>query len=263
MKKRFSIGLSAALLALVVAGCGGGDSPTGAGGSAGGADTDHVKIVSMSPADETVGLEGLVELKIEFDRPVSRVVAVLLPDALGFSSDEWLLRSADGKMWTKTISIRSGRDYHFIVAEAIGEDSTRMERPEVVVFTSRETLPEGTITGKVSTPAVTISPVGTVVLAYDANRWQGFDSINDPDILVSFGYVEDDGGAFVVDHLHSGNYYLLALKYDFETSSDGVVQNQNVYMGIYGLWAAYPEFEKISLPVDGTYTDADIDLFRR
>lgn len=258
-KKRMMALLPAALL--VLGGCGGDDGPSSPG--SGNSNDDHVEVVSVSPAHESAGVEGLVELKVEFDRPVSQVVAVLLPEGLGFLSDEWLLKNDDGTVWSKTLNVTSGTEYQLIVIEAIGEDGTRLETPSTTVFTTRETLPQGKIAGKVTTPAST-TPTGTIIMVYDANHWEaGFESIFDPDVIRSFGYVDDESGEFEVPYLASGNYYVMALKYDFEESEDGVVQVEDVYLGIYGSWAAIPEFERIDLPANGEFMDADIAVVAR
>lgn len=249
-----------AIAVSVLAGCGGGDSPTSPNSN--NSNEDFVKVVSVTPAHESAGQEGLVELRVDFDRPVSEIVAVLLPEGLGFSNDDWLLRSDDGTSWSKQLNVRSGKEYQFIVIEALGEDGNRIENPVMTVFTSRATLPQGKISGKVTAPS-TISPMGTLIMAYDANQWTGFDSVFDPDVLTAFGYIDDASGEYEVPYLNNGNYYMMALKYNFEEGEDGVVQVEDVFLGIYGQWAAVPQFEKISLPQDGLFDEADIQIFLR
>ncbi len=259
MMKRFMMIMMVAVS--VFAGCGGGDSPTSPGNS-NNSGTDHVKVAQVTPTHESSGHEGIVELSVEFDRPVTEVVAVLLPEGLGFSNDNWLMKNADGTSWSKTINIRSGKEYQFIVIEAVGEDGTKLVNPVMTVFTSRHALPMGKISGKVTAPS-TISPQGTIIMAYDANQWTGFDSIFDPDVLLAFGYIDNESGEYEVPYLNNGNYYIMALKYDFEEGEDGVIQVEDVFMGIFGQWAAMPQFQNIRLAENAEYDQADIQIFMR
>lgn len=221
-----------AVLILSLLGCGGGDdNPAGPDGS----DTqEHVKILSISPADGSSQVGEQVELVIRFDRPVDQVGAIMVPD-LKWMDEDWLLRSEDGTTFSRVVALEEETVYQVIVFGALGSDSTYLDEAMMVAFTTSDALPQGSISGTIDTPH-SYSAEGTVLLLVDATRWlpqYGFGSNNSPEEhLVAFGFVADDSGVYRISHVRAGNYYLYAFK---DSGADGVVEEGKDLFGFYDI----------------------------
>jgi len=214
----------------------------GCGGESTGPDNgnepDHVSIVQIDPVHGTVGLEDTAQVRIEFDRAVASVGAILVP-GLKWMDEDWLFRSADSTTFYRTIVVQPEKVYQMIVFGALGADGSYLDEAQMTVFTTTGELPTGSITGKATAPA-SHSPKGTVILLVDAKSWvpsYGFSEENSlEDNIVAFGFVSESSGDFAIDNLPSGQYYLYAFK---DATSDGVVEDENDLFGVYGEWGAF------------------------
>lgn len=223
------IGIVVGTMALV-SGCGGGgDNPAGSGDP-----PETLKIVSISPADGSSQVGEEAEVRIQFDRPVDLVGAIMVPD-LRWMDEEWLIPSEDGTAFSRNITLRDNTVYQMIVFGAMGSDSTYLDEPQMVSFTTSDLLPQGSISGVVETPN-SYTAEGTVLLLVDATHWlpqYGFGSGNSPEqYLVAFGFVPDKTGAYQIEHVRNGNYYLYAFK---DSGADGLVEDEKDLFGFYDI----------------------------
>lgn len=242
-------------LAIFVGCGGGGDSPTDPNGSN---PRDELKIVSMTPVSQTTGLDNVITVSIEFDRPMEEVFAILWPGGWGLGADgiDWLEKSADGKTWSRTVSIESDLVYQLIVLGAIADDGTEMGDPEIASFTAMENFPGGGIRGNITT-ASTVSARGTILFIIDANRNVSSNGLFDDGVLISMGWVTDEGGDYVIPNLKPGLYHILAMK---DGDDDGNVWGTRGVdlIGHYGDQTIFLEFEEVRV-IAGQFTD-DIDF---
>ncbi len=242
-------------LAIFVGCGGGGDNPTDPNGSN---TRDEIKIVSMSPTAQTTGVENVVTVSIEFDRPVAEVFAILWPGGWGLGSDgiDWLEKSADGKTWSRTVSLESDRVYQLIVLGAVGDDGTAMGDPAIASFTAMENFPGGGIRGNIMT-ASTVSPRGTILFIIDANRNVSSNGLFEDGVLISMGWVTDEDGDYVIPNLKPGLYHILAMK---DGDDDGNVWGTKGVdlIGHYGDQTIFLSFDEVRV-IAGQFTD-DIDF---
>ncbi|NNE09963.1 MAG: carboxypeptidase regulatory-like domain-containing protein [Gemmatimonadetes bacterium] len=246
-------------LAIFVGCGGGGDSPTDPNGSN---TRDEIEIVKMTPASQTTGLDNVITVSIEFDRPMAEVFAILWPGGWGLGSDgiDWLERSADGKTWSRTVSIESDLVYQLIVLGARGDDGMEMGDPEIASFTAMENFPGGGIRGNIMT-AGTVSARGTILFIIDANRNVSSNGLFDDGVLISMGWVTDEDGDYVIPNLKPGLYHILAMK---DGDDDGNVWGTRGVdlIGHYGDQTIFLEFDEVRV-IAGQFTDGvDFSMLR-
>lgn len=246
-------------LALFVGCGGGGDNPTDPSGSN---TPDELKVMTMSPSTQTTGLDNVVTVSIEFDRPVSEVFAILWPGGWGLGSDgvDWLEKSSDGKTWTRTVSLKNDVVYQLMVIGALADDGTEISDPQIATFTTMASFPGGGISGKIMT-ASTVSARGTVVFIIDANRNVPGQAFFEDGVLVSMGWVTDENGDYVIPNLKQGLYHILAMK---DGDNDGNVWGTRGVdlIGFFGDQTLFLDFEEVRV-IAGTITeDRDFSMLR-
>lgn len=222
--------LSAGLLVLFMIGCGGDDNPADPGGTT----ENTIQITSISPAHESVGNDQMVDLSITFDQPVTQMGALLIP---GFTSlnEEWFFRSEDSTTYSRSIALDEDQVYQLIIYGAVGADGeTYLSEVEMVVFTTGESIHDGSISGTIVTPGA-YSPDGTVIFLVNAMYWSGtnyyFSEENSmEDNVTALGIVNNSSGVYRIDYVPKGHYYLYAFK---NTISDGNAENDENMFGWY------------------------------
>ena len=221
----FGIGI----LSILAAGCGGGDdNPAGPGDNE---PVETLKITSIEPAHGSIQVGEEMEIRIEFDRPVIGVGAIMVPD-LRWMDQDWLFRSEDSTTYSRVINLEEDQAYQLIVFGAVGADSTYLDEAEMIAFTTSETLPTGIVSGIVETPN-SYSAEGTVLFLVDATHWiPGGAGTNLEDHITAFGFVAGSAGDYRIENVESGNYYLYAFK---DVSADGAVDNEKDLFGFYGI----------------------------
>ncbi len=140
--------------------------------------------------------------------PAAALVAIIpdfCPDAATISADRKTLTMSG-------LNLEPDARQTVIVFQAVAEDGSIMEAPALMVMSTAATLPQGSVSGTISSPAAkaTIDPSGTMVLLVQQEVIQGVDDgESDPEEGAFLG-IAQAGGGYSVDYIPDGNYFALA-----------------------------------------------------
>jgi hypothetical protein len=255
--RRLAFFFLSAFFAGLLAGCGGGsDSPSGPGNG-----EEKVRVMSVEPADGTYGLSDSVVVRVEFDEPVLEVGAILVPSLRGLAGNgsylQWLIRSEDMRTFSRTVALEPNTAYQLLVVWALGADSTGLEEPRVVGFSTTAEAPNGTIEGHIDTPP-SYDPDGSILILVDAYHWIGWAGQDFQDYILALGWVDDPGGDYRIGHLAPGKYYLYAFR---NVTENGSYSEEKSLFGIYtdGL---YGPIKAIDVRNDAVADSIDFPMYQ-
>jgi len=193
-------------------------------------------IEETSPEDGEVGIDLETAIEINFSDPIRTdryglpaIDGIILPEPLsGGLRREDIEIHEDGYMISINVELAENTAYSLLIRHVESEDGLALEEPEVVVFTTGDELPDGTIEGDLALPdmlpsdRVIRTPAMLALIPF-----RDFDPLN-PDVenfAVAATLTSD--GQYSFDHVSPGRYVVaagvdVALPPYFRMSSSGL-----------------------------------------
>jgi hypothetical protein len=176
-------------------------------------------IEETSPEYGEVGIDLETAIEINFSDPIRldrfglpAIDAVILPEPLsGELRREDIEVHEDGYMVSIDAELAENTAYSLLILHAESEDGLALEEPEVVVFTTGDELPSGTIEGTLALPDVLPSErVIRTPAALALIPFRDFDPLNpDVDKFAVAATLTSDG-QYSFDHVLPGRYVVAA-----------------------------------------------------
>ena len=176
-------------------------------------------IEETSPEDGEVEIDLETAIEINFSDPIRTdrfglpaIDGIILPEPLsGGLRREDIELHEDGYMISINVKLAANTAYSLLIRHVESEDGLALEEPEVVVFTTGDELPGGTVKGKLALPDVLPSErVIRTPAALALIPFRDFDPLNpDVDKFAVAATLTSDG-QYSFDHVSPGRYVVAA-----------------------------------------------------